>query len=141
MSKVKDFSYFNGYLKRYLRDIGSPEASDERLIKERADLAESTFERCCKEGYTTYGAMEVAIKRLTDGVGTNYCILLDCIENEFPGAIRESKRKTVARKLYPTLKDVFDRYAHLNEQIGDKGPLYNELTGAVAEYVAIHGIQ
>lgn len=66
-----EFSYFNLYLKKYLKDIGDPRANDNAFINARGDLAAAEAERSRRDGMTVDQAQERAMKVLMQNLDNN----------------------------------------------------------------------
>ena len=64
----KKFSYYGLYLRKYLKDAGSPLQHDEEFINERTGQAEAEYENTRRDGLTVDQAQERAMSVLISGI-------------------------------------------------------------------------
>ena len=64
----KDISYYDLYLRHYLRESGNPLCHGPEFITARANLASAEYERQRLAGASFHQAQEVAMSVLTDGL-------------------------------------------------------------------------
>lgn len=139
-----DFSYYGLYLLDYLRKNKFEQATDEALIRERADRAAEVYERARLDGTSAAGAQELAMSTLMEGLRySKYAILCEVVENEFADDVPEAERESFTRKLLPLVGNVFSIYDLSDDNFAlspDYDLLYTELTGAVVLYIEEYGV-
>ena len=140
-----ELSYYGLYLLNHLRENHFPQATDVDFIRERADHAAEVYEQARRNDLFADAAQELAMSALLKGLHlSKYNILHDVVDREFPLEVAVEDQESFTVNLLPLVDNVFYIYDLSDDnfaQSSDYDQLYTELTGAVALFIEVHGVQ
>lgn len=140
-----ELSYYGLYLLNHLRENHFPQATDTDFIRERADHAAEVYEQARRSDLFADAAQELAMSALLRGLHlSKYNILRDVVDREFSLEVAVEDQEAFVKNLLPLVDNVFSIYDLTDDhfaQSPDYDQLYTELTGAVALFIEVHGVQ
>ncbi len=140
-----ELSYYGLYLLNHLRENRLPQATDTDFIRERADHAAEVYEQARRSDLFADAAQELAMSALLRGLHlSKYNILRDVVDREFSLEVAVEDQEAFVKNLLPLVDKVFSIYDLTDDDFAhssDYDQLYTELTGAVALFIEVHGVQ
>lgn len=140
-----ELSYYGLYLLNHLRENHFPQANDADFIRERAGHAAEVYEQARRNALFADAAQELAMSALLRGLHlSKYNILHDVVDNEFSLEVPVEDQEAFVANLLPLIDNVYSIYDLTDDdfaQSPDYTQLYTELTGAVALFIEVHGVQ
>ena len=140
-----ELSYYGLYLLNHLRENHFPQATDADFIRECADHAAEVYEQARRNDLFADAAQELAMSALLRGLHlSKYNILHDVVDNEFSLEIPVEDQEAFVANLLPLVDNVYSIYDLTDDNFAqslDYTQLYTELTGAVALFIEVHGVQ
>ncbi len=144
-TEKRDLSYYELYLLDYLRQHKFLQQHDRDFIHARAEKAADTYEQERLNGHSTTAAQELAMAALISRLHhSKYDILLDVINTEFEKSVPPALHESLTERLLPFMGKVFSIYDLTDDDFpltDEYKNLCDELTGAVALYLRLYGIQ
>lgn len=132
----KEISYYELRLRELLNESYPNLATDEKLIKERADLAAQAYENAYKSGISGLEADEVANSVLFQGLNFSpFDVIFRVVCDEFSQEIPDDELRPFALKIFPECTDVFEKY-ELHKDFEDT-PEYDELYSELTDHIQI----
>lgn len=106
-----EFSWFRLTLMKYLDAIHSEKINNADFLSERCEEAETTYEQYILQGFPPAIAIEAANEVLLYDAHSEYSLLKEILENDFPD-ILDRDHDDLIRQLLPICRPIFERDSH-----------------------------
>ena len=143
-TQQKDLSYFRLRLQELLHTSFPEKAYDNKFIEQRSSWAANAYEGDFRSGNSIDQCDEIANYILFEGLHfSRFDTVFQVVCNEFDTIMADEELRPFALKMLPVCGPVFEEYVLTDDFAYNAAYdlLYTELTGTIAIWIEVNGLQ